>query len=115
MFAERTRTVQMSPTFRVAAAARELRASGVDVLDFTLGEPDFATPAEVKEAGKTAIDRDVTKYTANEGTIELRRAIAAKLRDDLGLDTAPTRSSARPARRRACSARRSPFSERATR
>ena len=89
MFAARTRLVQLSPTFRVAALARDLRAKGVDVVDFSVGEPDFPTPASIKEAGKTAIDRDVTKYTANEGTIELRRAIAGKLRDDNGLDYAP--------------------------
>jgi aspartate aminotransferase len=89
MFADRTRRVQLSPTFRVAALARELRAKGVDVLDFSVGEPDFPTPAVVKEAGKDAIDRDITKYTANEGTIELRRAIAEKLRTDNGLEYAP--------------------------
>jgi len=85
MFAARTRRVQLSSTFRVAGLARDLRSRGVDVVDFSVGEPDFATPTVVKEAGKRAIDRDVTRYTANEGTVELRRAIAAKLLADNGL------------------------------
>ena len=89
MFAERTRKVQASPTFRVAGLARELRARGEDVVDFSVGEPDFPTPAAAKEAGKRAIDADRTRYTANEGTIELRRAIAAKLAADNGLEYAP--------------------------
>jgi aspartate aminotransferase len=89
VFAERTRKVQASPTFRVAGLARELRARGEDVVDFSVGEPDFPTPAAAKEAGKRAIDADLTRYTANEGTIELRRAIAAKLKADNGLEYAP--------------------------
>lgn len=89
MFAERTRRVKMSPTFRVAGLARELRERGVDVVDFSVGEPDFPTPRAAKDAGKAAIDGDVTRYTANEGTIALRKAIAAKLSADNGLDYAP--------------------------
>jgi aspartate aminotransferase len=81
--------IELSPTFRINAAARALAASGVDVLDFSVGEPDFPTPAAAKDAGKAAIDGDVTKYTANEGTLELRKAIAAKLSRDNGLAYAP--------------------------
>lgn len=89
MFAERTRRVQASPTFRVAGLARELRQRGEDVVDFSVGEPDSPTPAAAKEAGKRAIDGDRTRYTANEGTLELRRAIAAKLSHDNRLEYAP--------------------------
>ncbi len=83
--AERIRHVELSPTFRINAIARRMRAQGIDVLDFSVGEPDFPTPSCAKEAGKDAIDRDVTRYTANEGTLELRRAIVEKLRLDNGL------------------------------
>lgn len=88
--ARRAGAIDLSPTFRINAKARALRAEGVDVLDFSVGEPDFATPLPAKRAGKDAIDRDVTRYTANEGTIELRRAIAAKLARDNGLAYAPS-------------------------
>jgi len=83
--AERIRHVSLSPTFRINALARKMAAQGIDVLDFSVGEPDFPTPEAAKEAGKTAIDRNVTRYTANEGTLELRQAIADKLKTDNGL------------------------------
>jgi len=88
--------IELSPTFRINAAARALAAQGIDVLDFSVGEPDFPTPPAAKEAGKAAIDGDVTKYTANEGTLELRKAIAAKLLRDNGLTYAPDRILASP-------------------
>ena len=88
--AARAGGVEMSPTFRINARARALRAEGADVLDFSVGEPDFPTPPAAKRAGKNAIDGDLTRYTANEGTIELRRAIAAKLARDNGLEYAPS-------------------------
>ena len=83
--ADRIRHVELSPTFRINAIARRMKAEGIDVLDFSVGEPDFDTPRAAKEGGKSAIDRNVTRYTANEGTLELRKAIAAKLKDDNGL------------------------------
>jgi aspartate aminotransferase len=83
--AERIRHVELSPTFKINAMARRMKAEGIDVLDFSVGEPDFDTPPSVKEGGKLAIDRNLTRYTANEGTQELRQAIAAKLKRDNGL------------------------------
>jgi len=83
--AERIRHVTLSPTFRINALARRMKAQGIDVLDFSVGEPDFDTPESAKEAGKSAIDRNITRYTANEGTLELRQAIVAKLKRDNGL------------------------------
>ncbi len=83
--AERIRHVELSPTFRINAMARRMKAQGIDVLDFSVGEPDFETPRCAKEAGKSAIDRNVTRYTANEGTLELRQAIVDKLKADNGL------------------------------
>ena len=85
MLAERIGRIELSPTFRINARAKRLQAEGIDVLDFSVGEPDFPTPAAAKTAGIDAIAHDVTKYTANEGTLALRRAIADKLRDDNGL------------------------------
>ncbi len=83
--AERIRHVELSPTFRINAMARRMKAEGIDVLDFSVGEPDFDTPSCAKMAGKSAIDRNLTRYTANEGTLELRQAIAVKLQRDNGL------------------------------
>jgi aspartate aminotransferase len=83
--AERIRHVELSPTFRINAMARRMAAQGIDVLDFSVGEPDFPTPSCAKEAGKSAIDRNFTRYTANEGTLTLRQAIVDKLQQDNGL------------------------------
>jgi aspartate aminotransferase len=83
--AERVSHIELSPTFRINALARKLKAQGVDVLDFSVGEPDFDTPPVAKAAGTSAIERNVTRYTANEGTLELRRAIVEKLERDNGL------------------------------
>src|SRR5690349_15983806 len=85
MLAECIDRIELSPTFRINALARRLKADGVDVLDFSVGEPDFPTPPSAKAAGIRAIEQNVTRYTANEGTAELRRAIADKLARDNGL------------------------------
>ena len=75
-FARRVATMRASPTLAVMNRAQELAATGVDVVDLGPGEPDFATPRAVAEAGKRAIDAGLTKYTNNGGTLELREAIA---------------------------------------
>ncbi len=82
MLASRIGRIQLSPTLRVGAIARELRDDGVDVVDLSVGEPDFPTPAPAREAGKLAIEQHRTRYTANEGIVELRRAIVEKLLRD---------------------------------
>jgi aspartate aminotransferase len=64
-------------TMKVTAKAAELRAKGMDVVSFSAGEPDFDTPAHIKEAAKQALDAGATKYTAVEGTPRLRQAVAA--------------------------------------
>ena len=81
MRAEATRLtrIQPSPSTLAAAKARELREQGVRVLDLTVGEPDFDTPANVKLAGIAAIQSGQTKYTAVNGTPALRRAIIERL------------------------------------
>ena len=73
-----------SPTAAVARAAQALAASGVDVVDFGLGEPDFPTPDFVRAAGITAIEAGQTRYTDNAGSPALRDAIAAKYRREQG-------------------------------
>ena len=67
------------------ARAKELRSQGVNVIGFAAGEPDFETPAPIREAMKEAMDLGMTRYTPAAGTLELRRAIAARLLEDHGL------------------------------
>src|SRR5207244_4783466 len=74
----RVSEMRISPTLAVMNKAHDLIARGVDVVDLGPGEPDFPTPQSVAEAGKRAIDRGFTKYTANSGTKALRDAIAAR-------------------------------------
>ncbi len=77
--------IGVSPTMKVSAKAKELRAKGIDVIDLSVGEPDFPTPENIKEAAKKAIDNNKTKYTINTGLPELRKAIAEKLKRDNNL------------------------------
>jgi aspartate/methionine/tyrosine aminotransferase len=71
---------------QIAAEAKKMKAEGIDVIDLSVGEPDFPTPHNIKEAAKKAIDENQTRYTINAGTIELRKAIAQKLKRDDHLD-----------------------------
>jgi len=80
--------IGVSPTMKVAAAAIALKSQGVDVVDLGAGEPDFPTPAHIAAAAHAAIDAGFTKYTANSGTDELKRAIAARYREDCGVEYA---------------------------
>jgi len=89
ILASRLDRVKPSPTIAVTSKARELRAQGHDVIGLGAGEPDFDTPGHVKDAAKTAMDAGHTKYTAVDGTPELKRAIAAKFERDNGLSYAP--------------------------
>lgn len=73
--AQRLSAVKPSATVAVAQRARELKEQGIDVLSFSVGEPDFDTPAHIGEAAKKAIDSGATRYTAVGGTPELRKAI----------------------------------------
>ena len=89
MFAQRLAQVSASATLKVAAEAERLRRAGVDVVDFSAGEPDFPTPEHVKEAGKAAIDANFTRYTAAAGIPELREAICARYARDYGVEVVP--------------------------
>jgi len=75
-----------SVTLAITALANELKAQGKDILSFSAGEPDFDTPAIVKNAAIKAINDGKTKYTAVEGIKELKQAIASKLKRDHNLD-----------------------------
>jgi aspartate/methionine/tyrosine aminotransferase len=86
LLSDRVMRITVSPTMKVAAEAKRLKADGIDVIDLSVGEPDFPTPGNIKEAAKRAIDENHTKYTINAGTVELRKAIIDKFRKDNNLD-----------------------------
>ncbi|HZY30654.1 MAG TPA: aminotransferase class I/II-fold pyridoxal phosphate-dependent enzyme, partial [Candidatus Methylomirabilis sp.] len=81
----RARNASPSATLAIAAVAKQMKADGIDVVDFGLGEPDFETPAHVKEAAIVAIREGFTRYTAASGIDELKKAIVTKLKRDNGL------------------------------
>ncbi len=85
MLATRVTKLSESMTMAITALAKELKAQGRDILGFSAGEPDFDTPQAIKEAAIKAIEEGFTKYTAVEGIVELREAIAGKLQRDNNL------------------------------
>jgi aspartate aminotransferase len=87
-FAERVTRVEPSATLAISDAASELEAEGVDVVDLSVGEPDFPTPENVVQAAKDAMDAGHTGYAPSNGIPQLKEAIAGKLADD-GLDYDP--------------------------
>lgn len=87
--AARVQAVKPSPTLAITARAAALRAEGKDVIGLGVGEPDFDTPEHIKAAAIRAIESGFTKYTAVDGTPELKRAIIAKFKRENGLDYAP--------------------------
>jgi aspartate aminotransferase len=84
--ADRTSRIASSPTMKVTATVDRLRRSGIEVIDFGAGEPDFATPEPVKDAGHAALDANFTRYTPVPGIADLRRAIADRYKADYGVD-----------------------------
>ena len=86
--ADRMAAVKPSASMAVSQAAKALAATGVDVIDLGLGEPDFAPPAHVAELALEAARSGGVLYTASLGTPELRRAVAAKFKRENGLDYA---------------------------
>ena len=89
MISKRLSSIGASETLRISAKAKELAAQGIDVIDLSVGEPDFPTPENVKRAGKRAIDENITRYTPSPGLPDLRKAIAEKLKRDNVVDYAP--------------------------
>jgi aspartate aminotransferase len=84
--ADRTTRIAGSPTMKVTATVDRLRRSGVEVIDFGAGEPDFPTPDPVKAAAHDALDHNFTKYTPASGIAELKRAVGDRYRADYGVD-----------------------------
>ncbi|MEY4629042.1 MAG: hypothetical protein RLZZ595_1368 [Bacteroidota bacterium] len=76
-------------TLKMAKLGRELRAKGIDVIDLSLGEPDFDTPEHIKEALKKAVDDNYSHYTPVAGYPDLREAVCTKLKRDNNLDYKP--------------------------
>ena len=85
------RMTRLSPsmTFAMNALSNELKAKGIDVVNMSLGEPDFNTPAHVKAAAREAIDADYTHYTPVPGSLSLKEAIVGKLQKENGLTYTP--------------------------
>ena len=82
--ADRMKLIKPSPTLAVNAKAKAMKAAGADILNFSVGEPDFNTPDHVCAAGKQAIDEGFTRYTAVPGIPELREAIVERFAADKG-------------------------------
>ena len=78
--------MQESATILMATKARELKSKGFDIIDLSLGEPDFDTPIHIKEAAKKALDAGFTKYTPVAGNLDLREAIVRKFKRDNNLE-----------------------------
>jgi len=86
---ERVGKIKPSFTLQMATVAANMRDEGIDVINFSVGEPDFNTPSHIIQAGKKAMDQGYTKYTAGPGMIELRNAICDKLLNENGIKFEP--------------------------
>ncbi|HUN13026.1 MAG TPA: pyridoxal phosphate-dependent aminotransferase, partial [Rhabdaerophilum sp.] len=84
--------IKPSATIAVTQMARDLKAKGKDVISLSVGEPDFDTPQNIKDAAIAAIQRGETKYTPVPGIVPLREAIAAKFKRENGLDYKPSQT-----------------------
>tara|TARA_Y100000994_G_scaffold156_1_gene157 strand:+ start:16 stop:1179 length:1164 start_codon:yes stop_codon:yes gene_type:complete len=84
--ADRISRIQPSITLEMTAKAADLRSQGIDVINLSVGEPDFDTPDNIKKAAFYAINNGATKYTAGSGTAELKASVIKKLRRDNNLD-----------------------------
>ena len=83
---DRIKSLSVSATLAMAQKSRELKARGIDVIDLSLGEPDFDTPDDVKAAAKQAIDDNYSKYPPVPGYGDLREAISKKFKEENGLN-----------------------------
>jgi len=89
IISERASKLSPSATFAMSQKAADLKATGLDVISLSVGEPDFNTPEHIKQAAKKAIDENFTFYTAVPGYLSLREAICRKLKNENGLDYTP--------------------------
>ena len=90
ILSERLNRLSPSATLAMSQKSSELKAQGVDVINLSVGEPDFNTPDHIKEAAKKAIDENFSRYSPNPGYPELKNAIVAKLKNENGLDYKPS-------------------------
>lgn len=86
---ERLKALSVSQTLAMAQKSREMKAIGIDVINLSIGEPDFHTPDDIKEAAKKAIDDNFTSYPPVPGYADLREAISQKFKRENGLDYSP--------------------------
>ena len=86
---ERLKSLSISQTLAMAQKSREMKAKGIDVINLSIGEPDFHTPDDIKEAAKKAIDDNYTSYPPVPGYADLREAISKKFKRENGLDYSP--------------------------
>ena len=89
LISHRMARIKPSPTLAIASRAAEMKASGKDVIGLAAGEPDFDTPQHIKDGAITALEQGKTKYTAVEGTLALRKAIAKKFLKENNLEYQP--------------------------
>lgn len=89
LLSQRINTLSESETIEMAKKARELKEQGKNIINLSLGEPDFDTPDHIKEAAKKALDDGYTKYSPVSGYPELRKAISEKFKRDNNLDYSP--------------------------
>jgi aspartate aminotransferase len=86
---DRIKSLSVSQTLAMAQKSRELKAKGIDIISLSLGEPDFFTPDDIKEAAKKAIDDNYTMYPPVPGYDDLRNAISGKFLEENGLNYTP--------------------------
>lgn len=85
----RVQALAPSQTLAMSQKSAELKAQGIDVINLSVGEPDFSTPDHIKDAAKKAIDDNFTFYTPVPGYMSLRKAISQKLKEENGVEFAP--------------------------
>src|SRR4030067_2714056 len=89
MTAKRLQKITESTTLRISNLASELKSQGKDIISFSLGEPDFATPSHIIDAVKASLERGETHYTPSPGIPELRKVIAQKLKKENNIEAKP--------------------------
>ena len=105
LLSERLNRLSPSATLAMSQKSNELKAQGVDVINLSVGEPDFNTPDHIKEAAKQAIDENFSRYSPVPGYPALRNAIVAKLKNENGLEYSPAQiSCANGAKQSVCNA-----------
>ena len=87
---EKFSNISPSPTLAIDSKFKQMKAEGMDVVGFGAGEPDFDTPAHIKQAAIDAINNNFTRYTPASGTLDLKKAVCRKFKRDNGLDYEPS-------------------------